>query len=133
MNSPAEPRALRIFLVENHPDTRKYLKLYLRALGHTVLEAESVAEAMEKIPGASADVLISDIGLPDGDGWQLLRQLKEAGALPRLCVAMSGFGTGSDRSRSLDAGFHMHLIKPFQPEQLDEVLAEAVREVAPAS
>ena len=75
---PSEPtgaaRRLRIFVVENHPDTLKYLCLYLEQMGHVVASARSKSESIELLARRPCDVLISDIGLPDGNGWELLQQ-----------------------------------------------------------
>ena len=80
---------MRIFIVENHEDTRFLLQLLLEQLGHTVLTATTLAEALAAIPGARSDVLISDIGLPDGNGWELLTRLGDG--RPPYAIAMSGF------------------------------------------
>jgi two-component system CheB/CheR fusion protein len=130
MIEPASPvPALRIFVVENHADTLKWLTLYLQQLGHTVSSARSVAEALQALPKGSWDVFISDIGLPDGDGWELLKKAH----LPHevYTIAMSGFGMNADRSRSKTAGYRHHMLKPFDPEELDGLLAEAARESVP--
>ena len=127
--SPAcSPKPLRIFLIENHPDTLEYMQMYLEMLGHTVQSADSMTTALAALPTADCDVLISDIGLPDGDGWMLLRHLQ----LPRpiYAIAMSGFGMGADQLRSQEAGFRHHLLKPIKPEELDVALEEAARERA---
>ena len=119
---------MRIFVVENHEDTRFLLQLLLEHFGHTVLTATTLAEAIEAIPGARADVLISDIGLPDGNGWELLTRLGDA--RPPYAIAMSGFGQLSDRQRSLIAGYRHHLLKPVEPNRLETLLDEAARELA---
>jgi two-component system CheB/CheR fusion protein len=118
---------MRIFVVENHEDTRYLLQLLLEQLGHTVLTATTLGEALEAIPPSRADVLISDIGLPDGDGWELLTRLGDA--RPRYAVAMSGFGQLSDRQRSLAAGYRHHLLKPVEPNRLEALLEEAAGEM----
>jgi DNA-binding response OmpR family regulator len=115
------PCHLRILLVENHEDTLKYLARYLEIQGHEVCGTRDMASAIKELSSSKFDVLISDIGLPDGDGWQLIRKLKSK----PFSIAMSGFGTHSDRQRSLAAGYNHHLIKPFLPEDLDALLAEA--------
>ena len=120
--TPASP-PLHIFVVENHEDTLKYLRMYLETLGHTVASATSMADALQKIPGQKVDLLLSDIGLPDGSGWELLEQLPSASGL--FAVAMSGFGMNTDRARSRAAGYRHHLITPFMPDELDSILAEA--------
>ena len=118
--------ALKILLVENHPDTLKYLRMYLEQSGHSVRTAGTVAEALTRLSESTDDVILSDIGLPDGQGWDLL----EKGHLPEsvYAIAMSGFGTGNDRTRSKAAGFRHHLTKPFTPDLLDEYLEEAQSE-----
>jgi CheY-like chemotaxis protein len=122
----AEP--LRILLVENHADTRRYLRMYLEDSGHVVRETQNVADTVRAMGEARSDVLICDVGLPDGDGWELLTRLRQAALEPRYAIAMTGFGQAGDRARSKTAGFRHHLLKPFEPDELDACLAEAARE-----
>ena len=119
---------MRIFVVENHDDTRFLLQLLLEQLGHTVLTATTLGEALAAIPGSRTELLISDIGLPDGDGWELLTRLGDA--RPPYAIAMSGFGQLSDRQRSLAAGYRHHLLKPVEPDRLESLLDEAAAELA---
>ena len=128
---PGSLRPLRIFVVENHEDTRVLLGLLLEQLGHTVLTAVTKEEAVAKVPDAHCDMLISDIGLPDGNGWELMAQLGERA--PPYAIAMSGFGQLSDRQRSLSAGYRHHLLKPVEPYQLEHLLDEAAREMTRAA
>jgi CheY-like chemotaxis protein len=123
---PGGLRPLRIFVVENHEDTRFLLGLLLEQLGHTVFTAVTKEEALAALPDAHCDVLISDIGLPDGNGWELMAQLGERA--PPYAIAMSGFGQLSDRQRSLSVGYRHHLLKPVEPNQLEQLLDEAARE-----
>ena len=118
---------LRIFVVENHPDTLESLQIYLEEMGHTVASAGTVADALAALPDANCDVLISDIGLPDGTGWDLLQRLQ----LPRPIypIAMSGFGMNADHARSRAAGFRHHLLKPFTLKELDVLLEEAAHDL----
>lgn len=118
MNSP-----LRIFIVENHPDTLLYLRRYLEQLGHEVHGAPSMTNALAELPRYEVDLLLSDIGLPDGDGWELLRRLGPNP--PFLPVAMSGCGANADKAQSRAVGYRHHLIKPFLPDELDPILEEA--------
>jgi len=120
-------RPLRIFIVENHEDTRFLLGLLLEQLGHTVLSATTLGDALDELPGAECDVLISDIGLPDGNGWELMERLGDD--RPPYAIAMSGFGMASDRQRSLAAGYRHHLLKPVEPNQLERLLDEAAAEI----
>ena len=128
MNVPATLHALDILVVENHSDTLKYLRMYLEQSGHSVRTAETMTEALERLSECPGDVLLSDIGLPDGTGWDLM----EKAHLPEsvYTIAMSGFGMGNDRTLSREAGFRHHLLKPFTPEILDEYLEEAAHERA---
>lgn len=122
---------LRIFVVENHEDTLTALTDYLVASGHAVRSALTMEAALEALPLADLDVLISDIGLPDGDGWELLRRARLA---PRVfTIAMTGFGHSCDRAKSEAAGYRKHLLKPFVPDDLDLMLEQAAADIATAS
>lgn len=123
--APGPIKPLRIFVMENHRDTLMYLQMYLESLGHAVDCASSVGEALAGLGKADYDVLLSDIGLPDGTGWELLRQVRARSAQPLFGIAMSGFGTNADHERSRQAGFSHHLLKPFEPAALDVALTEA--------
>jgi len=124
---PGASRPLRVFVVENHEDTRFLLVLLLEQLGHAVFSATSLAGALAELPAARCDVLISDIGLPDGNGWELMTRLGDE--RPRYAIAMSGFGMSSDRQRSLGVGYRHHLLKPVEPNQLERLLDEAAAEL----
>jgi DNA-binding response OmpR family regulator len=115
--------SLRVFLVENHADTVRYLQLFLEQLSYTVCVAADKETALREIPKSHYDVLISDIGLPDGDGWQLLEELGPH--KPPFAIAMSGYGTGNDQRRSHTAGYDHHLVKPFTPDALLLLLRKA--------
>ena len=115
-------------MVENHPDTLESLQIYLEESGHTVHSAGTVAEALATLPNANFDVLISDVGLPDGTGWELLQHLELS--RPIYAIAMSGFGMNADHARSRAAGFRHHVLKPFPLGELDALLEEAAHELA---
>ncbi len=125
---PGSKRQLRIFIVENHDDTRFLLGILLEQLGHTVQAVATMTDAVEQAGSGDWDVLISDIGLPDGSGWELLGALGDRA--PPYAVAMSGFGMVSDRQKSLAAGYRHHLLKPVEPNQLEVLLDEAASEIA---
>ena len=119
------PRRLRILIVENHEDSLTYLTRYLQQQGHEVCGVRDMASALEVISSSNFDVLISDLGLPDGDGWQLLGQMT-----PKpFGIAMSGFGSRSDLEKSHAAGYKHHLTKPFLPDDLDALLQEAASQI----
>jgi CheY-like chemotaxis protein len=123
MNNFRDSSSLRVFVVENHADTLLSLQLYLEDLGHTVSTAGNVAEALAGLPASHCQVLICDIGLPDGTGWDLLTRAHLSQDI--FTVAMSGFGMNADSQRSRAAGYRHHLIKPFKTEEIDKVLEEA--------
>jgi PAS domain S-box-containing protein len=117
---PAAPprravRPLRILLVEDHGVTAKMMKMVLTAEGHTVETAGDIATALELADKRAFELLISDLGLPDGSGHDLMRQLHDRGhKFPG--IAMSGYGQEEDIQRSYQAGFATHLTKPSSRE-----------------
>ena len=119
--------SLRIFVVEDHKDTLDALQIYLKQLGHIVSYASTKAEALKQIPMADCHVLISDIGLPDGNGWELMQELENLS--PHYAIAMSGSGMKADREMSAEAGFRHHLVKPVSSHRLNTLLEEATNEL----
>jgi CheY-like chemotaxis protein len=115
-----------VFLVENHEDTLESIQNYLELQGYDVLAAKDVKTALAQAKVAKFDVLVSDISLPDGDGWALLRQLNSKKAVK--AIAMSGFGMKADLAKSKAAGFSDHLIKPFQGETLEAAIQKVIPE-----
>jgi CheY-like chemotaxis protein len=115
---------LHILLVEDHPDSRDLLAFYLRSEGHDVEVAGTVKEGAVALEEQTWDLLMSDVGLPDGSGWDMLQAAGTDRAL--LAVAMSGYGTWSDRARSRAAGFHEHVTKPVDLSALDRIVARAL-------
>ncbi len=130
MNSEnASTWPLRILVVENHPDTLYWLKILLEDLGHEVFTARTVAEGVPKLEAESCQVLICDIGLGDGTGWDLLKAAQLT--RPIYAIAVSGFGMSNDIERSRAAGFRAHLLKPFRAVDLEKLLTEAAAERIP--
>jgi PAS domain S-box-containing protein len=122
----AAPRALRILLVEDHADTAEAMAELLRLIGHEVVVAGSVAAGLAAAHAADGgiDLVVSDLGLPDGSGHDLMRELKERYGWKG--IALSGYGMEDDVRRSRDAGFARHLTKPVALE----ALRDAIRQVA---
>jgi CheY-like chemotaxis protein len=114
---------MRILVVEDHDDTREVLANLLRHIGHEVLSAASSGEALKAIDAAKVDILVSDIGLPDGSGYALLAQARQAQPTMRA-IALTGFGTAQDARFSREAGFDFHLTKPLDFHELRTVLAQ---------
>jgi len=115
---------LTFFVVENHQDTLDAIRMFLEAQGHNVVSAPDMTSALEIGATTDFDVLVSDIGLPDGDGWELMRKL--SAQMPVMGIAMSGYGMRADVERSKAAGFGAHLIKPFGPADLDAALKKVL-------
>ena len=107
----------RILLVDDHADSVRPMQLFLEASGYEVTTADTVATALRVATQNQFDLLVSDIGLPDGSGDDLMRQLQDKGRkLPS--IALSGYGTEQDIARSRAAGFQVHLTKPVSPQDL---------------
>ncbi|HEX8372011.1 MAG TPA: response regulator [Chthoniobacterales bacterium] len=118
-----EPARWSILVVEDDVDTAAFLVRFLGRNGYEVRTAGSVGEALKKLEEKPCDALVSDIGLPDGTGWDLMTQAQ----LPPTvyALAMSGFAMQSHRAMSATAGFREHLTKPFSPKELLRLLREA--------
>lgn len=116
-------RKLRILLVEDHGDTARIMKRLLTARGCEVQTAGDVAGALNLASGPHRfDLLISDLGLPDGSGTDLIRELRRRGhTIP--AIAVSGYGQEEDVRRSREAGFSAHLIKPTSVQRLAQTIA----------
>jgi CheY-like chemotaxis protein len=118
----AETRKRRILVVDDHEDTLRSMKLLLRRLGYEVLAADNMGDALRIAEEQPFDILLSDIGLPDGSGLELLKRIREMRDVPAL--ALSGFGMDEDIERSRDAGFSDHLTKPVSIDRLQAAIAE---------
>ncbi|MEY2496161.1 MAG: hypothetical protein QOJ45_2653 [Verrucomicrobiota bacterium] len=124
LETQTAPAGLRILLVDDHPDTCAALERLLTLRGHGVATANSVGAALETAAQSSFDLLISDVGLPDGNGMELLRRLRAV--QPIRGIAISGFGMDADIGKSLEAGFAEHLVKPVKLEKLEAAIARVM-------
>ena len=124
--TPEALRSLRILVLEDDVATHDMLLLYLESTGHAVSSAFTVAYARHLLETIRYDVFISDIGLPDGDSWELMRTVKWFH--PLYAIATSGYGSEQDRARSQAAGFRHHLLKPCKISALEAALREAATE-----
>ena len=112
---------IHILLVEDHEPTRTTLANILVRRHHNVKMAISVMEALALADRNEFDVVISDIGLPDGSGHDLLKKLKKRSSIKG--IALTGYGMDGDVQRSQEAGFDAHLTKPVRIESLEGALA----------
>lgn len=125
---------LRVLVVDDNRDARTLTSLVLAQAGARVNKAASVREALRLIEAQRPDVLVSDIGLPDEDGYALIRQVREyeaehGGFLP--AVALTGYARAQDEAQSLAAGFQAHLRKPADPTELAATVAAVARKPQP--
>ena len=122
---PSAAGRLRVLLIEDDVDTAKIMARLLKTRGMAVQRADSVATGRRALEAETFDVILSDLGLPDGSGHDLLRQARAAGvATP--AVVLSGFGSDRDREQSAAVGFAEHLTKPID----FDALVDAVRRIA---
>ena len=119
--APKKPgKSLRILLVEDHRDTRHALSRLLTHFGHQISVADNTQRALETMASQKFDVVLCDIGLPDGSGYEVVSQAKQKH--PVKAVAITGFGTDEDVRRGKEAGFDFHLVKPIDFHELRTVL-----------
>jgi PAS domain S-box-containing protein len=118
-----ERKQYRILLVEDHADTRKVLTKLLGTIGCAVTATGSVREAIEAADRQDFDLLVSDIGLPDGTGLDVMKHV--AAHYPLRGIALSGYGQDDDLRRSQEAGFVAHLTKPVNLQALHEAIRKA--------
>jgi signal transduction histidine kinase len=115
---------LRVLVVEDHRDTAEVLSRLLRASGYSVKTAHSAAAALELAAAEPFEVIVSDIGLPDRTGYDLMKEIKSRYSMKG--IAMSGYGMDEDLRRSREAGFSDHIVKPANAAQLER----SIRRVA---
>ena len=113
---------LRILLVDDHEDTAKAMRRLLEREGYAITLAFNVNDALGEFGRNEFDLLISDIGLPDGSGLELMRQIRQQKQLRG--IALSGFGMEEDIRKSKEAGFTEHLIKPINFQKLQDVIRD---------
>ncbi|HYO90929.1 MAG TPA: ATP-binding protein, partial [Pyrinomonadaceae bacterium] len=125
-NCVEEIEGLRVLLVDDDVDSCEMVGLALRKCRMEVRLANSAAEALKVLESWLPDLLISDIGMPDEDGYSLLRKIRalpteRGGQIP--AVALTAYATDVDRERSLAAGFQLHVVKPVELKELAEAVA----------
>ena len=128
MTAPVVPASIKprqpmhILLVEDHEDTNRSLTNLLRRRGYKVQPATTMRSALDLAATEHFDVLISDIGLPDGSGMELMQTLQSA--RPLFGIALTGYGMEDDIRKSYDSGFNHHLVKPVDLNKLDSLIQE---------
>jgi PAS domain S-box-containing protein len=126
-HSPADNGAntnVRVLVVEDHQDTAKVLSRLLRASGYAVKTANNAAAALQFAAAEPFDVIVTDIGLPDMTGYDLMKEIKSR--YPMKGIAMSGYGMDEDLRKSREAGFSDHIVKPANVSQLERSIRRIV-------
>ncbi|MFN6535759.1 MAG: response regulator [Nostoc sp. EkiNYC01] len=118
-------KGLQALLVDDNRDSRDFIAFLLEQYGVQVTEADSAIEALSSLTQAKYDLLISDVGMPDMDGYTLIRQIRkqspdQGGEIP--AIAVTAYAGESDRQQALAAGFQQHISKPIEPELLVQTI-----------
>jgi signal transduction histidine kinase len=126
MERVPELKGVSVLIVDDEPETRDLLVEVLSRCGAEVRASSSAHDALEALQSWKADVLVSDIGMPGEDGYDLIRKVRtmdadHGGCIP--AVALTAYARGEDRIRALSAGFQMHVSKPVEPVELAAVVA----------
>jgi PAS domain S-box-containing protein len=119
----------RVLILDDERDARDLVAAILRGAGAITVTAVSVAEALDQIVSWRPDLLIADIGMPEEDGYQLIRRIRELSAEQggnTIAVALTGYARAEDRARALEAGFQEHVAKPVEPHALVRVIRSAL-------
>jgi CheY-like chemotaxis protein len=128
----SELAGLKVLVVDDQRDARDLVKRVLEDSGAEVFAVASATEALAVLPAWRPDVLVSDIGMPDADGYELLRRVRAAGVenggkIP--AIALTAFARSEDRTRALRAGFTVHVSKPVDPAELVATVASVAGRV----
>jgi CheY-like chemotaxis protein len=120
---------VHILLVEDDDDSRKLLGTMLKRHGARVTSTKSAAEALNVFSDKAPDLMISDIGMPDEDGYELMRKIRarpaEQGGLTPA-IALTGYASRKDRERALDAGYQQHMAKPVEQAEMIAAIAALI-------
>jgi CheY-like chemotaxis protein len=117
-------KTLRILLVEDHVDTQLFMSRLLQSFKHEVTAVGTVREALTLAGDNAFDLVISDLGLPDGTGFALMQELRDTHGLKG--IALSGYG--EDFSKGQSSGFLAHLVKPIDFNELRQAIGKVTRE-----
>ena len=130
----ADLRGIKVLVVDDQEEARELIRRLLEDCGATVVTAGSAAEALALVERERPDLLVSDIGMPEADGFELLRRVRALGAerggrMP--AIALTAFARSEDRTRALRAGFLVHVAKPVDPAELVATVATVTGRVDP--
>ena len=124
MPAPGGVKRLRVLVVEDNRDAAGSLRMVLEMFGHEVRAAHSGPDGVREAAAWRPDVVLSDIGLPGFDGYEVARRIRRTPGLEKaVLAALTGYGSEEDRRLGQEAGFDHHLVKPADPVDLERVLA----------
>jgi CheY-like chemotaxis protein len=130
---PPELTGIRVLAVDDEADSRHLLRQVLEQCGAEVRTCGSAAEARKVLAGWHPDILVSDIGMPEEDGYTLIRQVRATENGKRLpAVALTAYARVEDRLLALSAGYNMHVPKPVEPAELAVVIASLTGQGKPS-
>jgi CheY-like chemotaxis protein len=114
-----------VLVVDDNVDAATSLAMLLRLQGHDVQVAHSGLTALRMMTHRRPDMVFLDIGMPEMDGYEVARRIRETPGLEHtILAALTGWGQQEDRRRTAEAGFNHHLVKPLEPTLLESLLAE---------
>ncbi|HEY1684537.1 MAG TPA: ATP-binding protein [Tepidisphaeraceae bacterium] len=118
-------RGIKVLVVDDEPDARLMMRRFLEGYKAVVLTSASASEALDVIKREKPDVVVSDIGMPGRDGYELIRELRslEHGQSQTPAIALTAYARTEDRIKAINAGFQLHLSKPVEPAELITVVA----------
>jgi two-component system CheB/CheR fusion protein len=123
-----ENRPARVLVVDDAPDVLEMFSTLLRLSGYNVSVADSASQALERAQATQFDVIVSDIGMPEMNGYELARRLRELPGYAQVpMIAVTGYAMYRDQTRALESGFTAHLSKPVNPTTLLDLI-ERLRE-----
>jgi CheY-like chemotaxis protein len=118
---------LTVLLVEDHADSRETIALTLESAGAEVTAVPAVADALSVLRERTMDILVSDLGMPGADGFDLIRRVRwqeQRGGRPKLpAVALTAYASAEDRERALAAGYDAHIAKPVDADELGAIVS----------
>lgn len=129
-NDAPDLSGIRVLVVDDEPDMREFLAFVLEDYGAQVEVVASAFEALEVLPQGKPDILLSDIGMPEMDGYTLIRKIRamppeQGGLLP--AIALTAYAGEVDQTQALSAGFQKHVAKPVEPDKLAAIVASLAR------
>ena len=123
---------LRVLVVEDDEDTASSLAILLRLYGYEVEVAADGPSALRAVQASLPDVVLLDISLPKMNGWLVAKRIRKQTSRKRpLLIAVTGYGMDEDRLRSQEVGIDLHLVKPVDPEELENLLRRFQRIIMP--